>query len=102
MTFVTPVTPDEISLLQSIFDVMVVLWEQNRERIKKIEEEENSLYKFKDRDRIKESDEEREERVFREYFPDYYESYRDLLVNPDEEPLPQDSDTPSPDRKSVV
>ena len=63
---------------------MVELYEQNRERKKRIEEEEKSLYKFKDRDRLSENDEEREERLFREYFPDYYESFEDIVVDPSE------------------
>ena len=49
-----------------------------------MEEEENSLYKFKDRDRLLETDEEREERTFREHFPDYYESYEDILQKDNE------------------
>jgi len=62
---------DMFKILDRIFTVFVRIWEKKREEDKQKEEEKNKLYKYKTQEHKIETEEEREERIFRETFPDF-------------------------------
>ncbi|XP_070191391.1 midasin-like isoform X1 [Littorina saxatilis] len=99
------ITSDLFTTLTHVLDLFVKAWQDQEDRRRQKEEEEASLYRFKDKQHGDErTEEEKEEEAFRKAFPSFRDDFADMIeatrledTGRTVQPMEEDDGTTAPD-----